>query len=103
MHLRSKYLFRAALLGTSILLHGQCASPNRFTVPVVYYTLLNGLRVILSLDHTAPTVVTAVYYRIGFRIEPKDRTGFVHLFEHVVFQGSQNLAKGCCKTLGLNP
>jgi predicted Zn-dependent peptidase len=49
--------------------------------------------VILSPDSTAPTVVTAVYYRIGFRVEPRDRTGFAHLFEHMMFQGSENLGK----------
>ncbi len=64
-----------------------------FTVPVEYYKLPNGLRVILSPDHTAPTVTVAVYYRIGFRVEPRDRTGFAHLFEHMMFQGSQNLGK----------
>ena len=47
----------------------------------------------LSPDHSAPTVAVGVYYRIGFRIEPKDRTGFAHLFEHMMFQGSQNLGK----------
>jgi predicted Zn-dependent peptidase len=67
--------------------------PGGFTVPITYYKLPNGLRVILSPDSTAPTVVTAVYYRIGFRVEPRDRTGFAHLFEHMMFQGSQNLGK----------
>lgn len=62
-------------------------------MPITYYKLPNGLRVILSPDSTAPTVVTAVYYRIGFRVEPRDRTGFAHLFEHMMFQGSQNLGK----------
>jgi len=62
-------------------------------VPITYYKLPNGLRVILWPDSTAPTVVTAVYYRIGFRVEPKDRTGFAHLFEHMMFQGSRNLGK----------
>jgi predicted Zn-dependent peptidase len=66
---------------------------NSFQVPVEYYKLDNGLRVVLSEDHTAPTVVVAVYYNIGFRIEPKDRTGFAHLFEHMMFQGSENLGK----------
>jgi zinc protease len=66
---------------------------TEFQVPVEYYKLDNGLRVILSPDHTAPTVVAAVYYNIGFRIEPKDRTGFAHLFEHMMFQGSENLGK----------
>jgi predicted Zn-dependent peptidase len=64
-----------------------------FRVPVEYYKLSNGLRVVLSPDHTAPTVCVGVYYRIGFRIEPRDRTGFAHLFEHMMFQGSKNLGK----------
>ena len=68
-------------------------NPTGFTVPVEYYKLPNGLRVVLSPDHSAPTVVIGVYYRIGFRIEPRDRTGFAHLFEHMMFQGSQNLGK----------
>ncbi len=68
-------------------------STNSFSVPVDYYKLKNGLRVVLSPDKTAPTVTVAVYYNIGFRIEPKDRTGFAHLFEHMMFQGSQNLGK----------
>ena len=64
-----------------------------FTVPVEYYKLDNGLKVILSPDKTAPTAIVAVYYNIGFRIEPRDRTGFAHLFEHMMFQGSKNLGK----------
>ena len=64
-----------------------------FQVPVAYDTLPNGLKYVLSEDHTAPKVVTAVYYNIGFRIEPRERTGFAHLFEHLMFQGSQNLGK----------
>jgi len=93
MRLKRKYLLFAVLIGTGIWLRAATANANRFTVPAIYYTLPNGLRVILSPDHTAPTVVTAIYYRIGFRIEPKDRTGFAHLFEHMMFQGSQNLGK----------
>ncbi len=69
------------------------AKPAGLNVPVEYYKLPNGLRVVLSPDHSAPTVVVGVYYRIGFRVEPKDRTGFAHLFEHMMFQGSQNLGK----------
>ncbi|MFY0687472.1 MAG: insulinase family protein [Cyclobacteriaceae bacterium] len=77
-----------------------CAPPTEekqevvsFQVPVEYYKLENGLKVILSQDKTSPTVVIAAYYNIGFRIEPQDRTGFAHLFEHMMFQGSQNLGK----------
>ena len=64
-----------------------------FNVPVEYHKLPNGLKVVLSEDHTVPTVCVAVYYNIGFRIEPRDRTGFAHLFEHMMFQGSENLGK----------
>ncbi|MFP5246979.1 MAG: M16 family metallopeptidase, partial [Thermoanaerobaculia bacterium] len=62
-------------------------------VPVEYHKLDNGLKVVLSPDHTAPTAVVAVYYGIGFRVEPRDRTGFAHLFEHLMFQGSDSLGK----------
>ena len=67
---------------------------TQFTVPVTYYKLPNGLKVALSRDTTAPLVVVAVYYNIGFRIEPRNRTGFAHLFEHLMFEGSKNLPKG---------
>jgi predicted Zn-dependent peptidase len=60
---------------------------------VTYDTLKNGLRVVMSRDTTAPIVTVAVYYHVGFRIEPRDRTGFAHLFEHLMFQGSRNLGK----------
>ena len=63
----------------------------RLNVPVDYYRLANGLKVVLSRDTT--TAVVAVYYNIGFRNEPKERTGFAHLFEHMMFQGSLNLGK----------
>jgi len=71
----------------------QTEESTEFKVPVDYYKLDNGLKVILSPDKTSPTVVLAVYYNIGFRIEPRDRTGFAHLFEHMMFQGSENLGK----------
>ncbi|HCV43654.1 MAG TPA: insulinase family protein [Bacteroidetes bacterium] len=64
-----------------------------YNVPVKYYKLDNGLKVVLSHDATAPIVTVAVYYNIGLRIEPRNRTGFAHLFEHMMFQGSQNLGK----------
>ncbi len=71
----------------------QTQESSGFTVPVEYYKLSNGLKVVLSKDATAPTATIAVYYNIGFRIEPKNRTGFAHLFEHMMFQGSDNLGK----------
>ncbi len=69
------------------------AAVSMFQVPVHYHKLDNGLKVVLSQDKTTPVVTVAVYYNIGFRIEPRDRTGFAHLFEHMMFQGSQNLGK----------
>jgi zinc protease len=58
------------------------------------FTLPNGLRVVLSPDRSAPTVAIVVNYDVGFRSEPEGRTGFAHLFEHLMFQGSTNLEKG---------
>jgi predicted Zn-dependent peptidase len=69
------------------------AGAGGFSVPVEYSKLANGLKVVLSRDTSSPKTVVAAYYNIGFRIEPKDRTGFAHLFEHMMFQGSQNLGK----------
>jgi zinc protease len=86
-------LVLSALLMVCVGVAGAAGTETEFKVQVEYYKLPNGLRVVLSPDHTAPTVCVAVYYRIGFRIEPKDRTGFAHLFEHMMFQGSKNLGK----------
>jgi predicted Zn-dependent peptidase len=69
------------------------APPAAINIPLEYYRLDNGLKVVLSRDTTAPTVTVGVYYHIGFRIEPRGRTGFAHLFEHLMFQGSSNLGK----------
>jgi predicted Zn-dependent peptidase len=63
-------------------------------LPVVRHTLSNGLRVVLSPDKTVPTVAVAVYYNVGSRNEQRGRSGFAHLFEHMMFQGSANVQKG---------
>ena len=89
---RLSCLFIAALFACSGN-KTETADDASFKVPLEYYKLKNGLKIILSQDKTAPTVAVAVYYNIGFRIEPRDRTGFAHLFEHMMFQGSQNLGK----------
>ena len=57
------------------------------------FTLANGLRVILSKDQSTPVVSVAVYYDVGSRNEKEGRTGFAHLFEHMMFQGSENVPK----------
>ncbi|HKW57745.1 MAG TPA: pitrilysin family protein [Candidatus Acidoferrum sp.] len=61
--------------------------------PVESITLPNGLRVVVAPDATAPVVTVGVYYKIGFRLEPRGRSGFAHLFEHMMFQGSANAPK----------
>src|SRR6202044_4153820 len=62
-------------------------------IPVEHTTLANGLRVVVSPDRSAPVVTVGVYYQIGFRLEPFGRSGFAHLFEHMMFQGSANAGK----------
>ena len=57
------------------------------------FTLDNGLRVVLNEDHSVPVVSVAVYYDVGSRNEREGRTGFAHLFEHMMFQGSENVPK----------
>jgi zinc protease len=57
------------------------------------YTLSNGLRVVFNQDNTIPVVSVAVYYDVGSRNEREGRTGFAHLFEHMMFQGSENVPK----------
>lgn len=63
-------------------------------IPFQEFTLKNGLRVILSEDHSAPTYSICVTYNVGSRDERPGRTGFAHLFEHMMFQGSENVGKG---------
>ncbi|MEI6137330.1 MAG: insulinase family protein, partial [Chloroflexota bacterium] len=62
-------------------------------LPVSRHQLSNGLRVVLSADHSAPIICVAAYYHVGMRLEPRGRTGFAHLFEHLMFQGSASMAK----------
>lgn len=84
----------AILMSLLVGANGQKTKPvGGIDVPVTYYKLSNGLKVVLSPEKSAPLVTVAVYYNIGFRIEPRDRTGFAHLFEHLMFQGSKNLGK----------
>ena len=66
---------------------------NRLQIPIENTTLANGLKVVIAPDSSAPVVTLGVYYKIGFRLEPKGRSGFAHLFEHMMFQGSANAPK----------
>src|SRR5688572_16373290 len=67
------------------------------TTPKVTFTdtrLKNGLRVLIAEDHAAPVFSIAVNYNVGSRDERKGRTGFAHLFEHMMFKGSANVGPG---------
>jgi len=70
------------------------AAAQEVQIRVQQYTLKNGLRVVLSEDHAAPTVSLCVTYDVGSRNELPGHTGFAHLFEHMMFQGSENVGKG---------
>ncbi|WP_156350338.1 M16 family metallopeptidase [Sphingomonas sp. Leaf20] len=59
-------------------------------IPYQQFTLTNGLRVIVHTDRKAPVVAVSVWYDVGSKHEPKGRTGFAHLFEHLMFNGSEN-------------
>ncbi len=69
-------------------------STGSFDVAFKEFRLKNGLRVILAEDHSAPTYSICVTYNVGSRDERPGRTGFAHLFEHMLFQGSENVGKG---------
>jgi predicted Zn-dependent peptidase len=86
-------LLTVVLLALPLVTSLPTVSAKPVNIPVVYYKLPNGLRVVVSEDHVAPVVTVAVYYNVGFRVEPKGRTGFAHLFEHMMFQGSANVKK----------
>src|SRR6202047_252687 len=70
------------------------SSAQNWKPPVAQKTLPNGLKVVVSEDHSAPTFGICVSYGIGFRLEPEGRSGFAHLFEHMMFEGTPNSPKG---------
>ena len=85
-------LMVAAGMGSAAL--AAPANTAKLHIETQYYKLPNGLKVVLSRDPSVPTATVGVYYGIGFRIEPRNRTGFAHLFEHLMFEGSKHAPKG---------
>ena len=83
----------AILLAASSLVFGQ-AQPKIAPIKFTDTTLDNGLRVIISEDHDTPIYAIAVSYKVGSRDERAGRTGFAHLFEHMMFKGSENVGPG---------
>ena len=87
---------RALVSGVAAALFG-CLTPagaSAKRVEFTEYDLPNGLHVILSPDHTVPVVSSYVLYHVGSKNERPDRTGFAHFFEHLMFEGSDNIARG---------
>src|ERR687895_2673675 len=83
-------------------LPGQAQTARNVRVDFKETTLKNGLRVITVEDHSAPVIAISVNYNVGSRDERKGRTGFAHLFEHMMFQGSENIGKSEQMVLVLN-
>ena len=86
--------FITLLTALALSMHLPPVRAQSFRVPFTEFRLDNGLRVVMSIDNAAPVVAVAVYYDVGSRNEVKGRTGFAHLFEHMMFQGSENVGKG---------
>src|SRR5881392_4122631 len=78
-------------------LAAQTAAPLRLAY--TDFTLPNGLHVILHEDHTVPLITVNVWYHVGSAREKPGRTGFAHLFEHLMFEGSQHVKEGEFDTL----
>src|SRR6187399_869399 len=85
----------ALLLPLSLALAKE-APPRTVIKPIQFieYDLPNGLHVILHENHAAPVVATYVLYHVGSKNERADRTGFAHFFEHLMFEGSENIPRG---------
>src|SRR3954470_18035283 len=85
-------LMGAALLSIAVAASTFSQSKNPH-VDLKETRLANGLRVITVEDHNAPVIAVSVTYNVGSRDEKEKRTGFAHLFEHMMFQGSENVGK----------
>jgi zinc protease len=83
-----------ALCALIFLLSAKPITAQQWKAPTSMKKLSNGLTVVVSEDHSAPTFGICVSYGIGFRLEPEGRTGFAHLFEHLMFEGTPNAPKG---------
>jgi zinc protease len=70
------------------------AAAQQVSIPHTTFTLPNGLRVIVAEDHSAPLAAVNVWYHVGSGYERPGRTGFAHLFEHIMFEGSKNVPEG---------
>ena len=84
----------ATIIMTTGILNGVAIAENQLPVPKIHaekYTLKNGLEVIVAEDHRLPLVAVNLWYHVGPANEREGRTGFAHLFEHMMFEGSQHV------------
>jgi zinc protease len=88
---RTPLLLATLALAASAALHAQQA---KLTVPYERFVLPNGLTVLLHEDHSTPMIAVDVWYHVGSAREKPGRTGFAHLFEHIMFEGSGHVAEG---------
>jgi predicted Zn-dependent peptidase len=87
----------ALAAGLALTAPARGAAQTAFTlppIPIDTFTLANGLRVIVSEDHSAPVVAVSMWYHVGSAHEPPGRSGFAHFFEHMLFEETENLADG---------
>ena len=84
----AKLLLIVVIMAIPAMAVAQQIAPPK--IPHEKYTLQNGLTVILHEDHTTPIVAVNIWYHVGSKNERRGRTGFAHLFEHMMFQGSKN-------------
>ncbi|MES1154461.1 MAG: insulinase family protein, partial [Rhodanobacter sp.] len=80
--------------GLCLAFAAQAADTDTWKLPVAVKKLDNGLTVVVSEDHSSPTVGISMVYHVGMRLEPQNRTGFAHLFEHLMFEGTPDAPKG---------
>src|ERR1041385_694384 len=82
------------LFGACLLLNAQLLAPAQTRLPQLKFsdrTLANGLRVLTVEDHSSPTVAIQVWYHVGSKDDPEHRSGFAHLFEHIMFKSTKNM------------
>jgi zinc protease len=85
---------RLAACAVVLALSAAVSAQGKINIPFEAYTLPNGLNVVLSIDRTTPTVAVNIWYHVGSKNEMPGRTGFAHLFEHVMFTGSGHVPYG---------
>jgi zinc protease len=89
-----RFLSAVVLCAVVLFCPASALMGQQWKAPTSMKKLSNGLTVVVSEDHSAPTFGICVSYGIGFRLEPEGRTGFAHLFEHLMFEGTPNAPKG---------